>query len=92
MIQTPKALSQTDTFTIADEHYANLVNRLQTKASQGLAHGAVEQIINEDGTELLRLLFQSHLDLRYETESVQTKVMGSDGAKRPHRRNGTQRQ
>jgi hypothetical protein len=92
MIQTPKALSQTDTFTVADEHYANLVNRLQTKASQGLAHGAVEQIINEDGTELLRLLFQSHLDLRYETETAQTNVMGSDGAKRPHRRNGTQRQ
>lgn len=49
-------------------------------------------MINKDGTELLRLLFQSHLDLRYENEPAQTNVMGSDGAKRPHRRNGTQRQ
>ncbi len=66
MITTPSALSQTDTFALADAHYASLVSRLQTKATQGLEHGEVEQMINKDGTELLRLLFQSHLDLRYE--------------------------
>lgn len=92
MIATPRALSQTDTFALADTHYANLVNRLQTKVSQGLEHGAVEQIIHEDGTELLRVLFQNHLDLRYQNETAQTNVMGSDGEKRPHRRNGSQRQ
>jgi hypothetical protein len=39
MIKTPNALSQTDTFTIADEYYANFVHHLQTKANQGLEHG-----------------------------------------------------
>jgi hypothetical protein len=92
MITPPSDLSQTDTFEIANAHYANLVNCLETKASQGLEHGEVEQMINKDGTELLRLLFQSYLDQRYENETAQTNVMGSDGAKRPHRRNGTQRQ
>ena len=32
------------------------MTRLQTQASQGLEHGEVEQMIYEDGKELLRLL------------------------------------
>jgi hypothetical protein len=36
--------------------------------------------------EVLRRLVQGHLDVRYETEVIQVNVIGSDGAKRPHRR------
>jgi hypothetical protein len=36
--------------------------------------------------ELLRRLFQGHLDVRYENEVIQVNVIGSDGANRPHRR------
>jgi hypothetical protein len=42
--------------------------------------------------ELLRRLFQGHLDVRYETEVIQVNVIGSDGANRPHRRNACNRQ
>ncbi len=52
----------------------------------------MERYINEDGTELLRLLFQGHLDLRYAQEEYQTEVEGADGEVRPHRRSRTERQ
>ncbi len=41
---------------------------LSAEDSQGWEHGDVERYINEDGTELLRRLFQGHLDLRYAKE------------------------
>lgn len=79
-------------FTVADEYYARLVRQLSEPSNQSLAHGEVEQLIQTEGTELLRRLFQSHLDLRYEAEGSQSNVVGSDGEKRPHRRNACQRQ
>jgi hypothetical protein len=81
-----------DPFQFADEQYAHLVQRLRSSESQALEHGEVEQMIWREGTELLRRLFQSHLDERYQHEPAQTNVVGSDGAKRPHRRNDCQRQ
>jgi hypothetical protein len=42
--------------------------------------------------ELLRRLFQGHLDMRHENEVIQVNVIGSDGAKRPHPRNACNRQ
>ncbi|MDJ0650108.1 MAG: ISKra4 family transposase, partial [Xenococcaceae cyanobacterium MO_188.B19] len=60
--------------------------------TQGWEHGEVERYINEDGTELLRRLFQGHLDLRYAEEEYQTEVVGADGEVRPHRRKKTERQ
>ena len=65
---------------------------LTASSSQGWEHGEVERYINEDGTELLRRLFQSHLDLRYAQEEYQTEVVGADGEVRPHRRKKTARQ
>lgn len=88
---TPSA-PQTDAFKFSDEQYASLVERLRSTESQELEHGEVEQIIWQEGTELLRRLFQSHLDERYQNESAQVNVVGSDGEKRPHRRNKCQRQ
>ena len=84
--------STPDPFQFADEQYAHLVQHLRSSESQGLEHGEVEQLIWREGTELLRRLFQSHLDERYQNEPVQTNVVGSDGTKRAHRRNDCQRQ
>jgi hypothetical protein len=86
------SISSSDLFESADVQYANLVARLRSVESQGLEHGAVEQLIWQEGTELLRRLYQSHLDERYANEPAQVNVVGSDGAKRPHRRNDAQRQ
>jgi hypothetical protein len=86
------SISSSDLFESADAQYVSLVARLRSVESQGFDHGAVEQLIWQEGTELLRLLYQSHLDERYANEPAQVNVVGSDGAKRPHRRNDAQRQ
>jgi hypothetical protein len=79
-------------FQLADEQYDHLVQRLRSSESQASEHGDVEQMLWNEGLELLRRLFQSHLDERYQNEPTQTNVVGSDGEKRPHRRNDCQRQ
>ncbi|MDJ0571698.1 MAG: ISKra4 family transposase [Pleurocapsa sp. MO_192.B19] len=81
-----------DYFKPAHEQYHQLIKTLSASDSQGWEHGEVERYINEDGTELLRRLFQSHLDLRYAQEEYQTEVVGADGEVRPHRRKKTKRQ
>jgi hypothetical protein len=78
-------------FEQALEQFNDLVNRLSSKESEGWEHGELERYINASGTELLRRLFQGHLDWRYASEAYQSEVMGSDGEKRPHRRKQTQR-
>lgn len=92
MKPTSPPVQKADAFKLALEQYASLVQRLRSRESQELEHGEVEQMIWQDGTELLRSLFQSHLDERYQNESAQVNVVGADGAKRPHRRNECQRQ
>lgn len=78
-------------FEQATEQFNALVNKLSSKDSNGWEHGELERYINISGTELLRRLFQGHLDLRYASEDYQNEVVGSDGEKRPHRRKQTQR-
>ena len=79
-------------FAAADEQYASLVNSLSSPEAQRWEHSQVESHINQFGTELMRRLFQAHLDQRYAQETYQTDVVGSDGQTRPHRRKKTQRQ
>lgn len=81
-----------DFFKLANEQYASLVNSLRAEDAQSWEHGEVESHITVLGTELMRRLFQAHLDLRYAQEEYQKEVWGSDGEKRPHRRKKTQRQ
>ncbi len=81
-----------DYFKQAHEQYHQLIKTLSASSSQGWEHGEVERYINSDGTELLRRLFQGHLDLRYAQEEYQTEVVGADGEVRPHRRKKTERQ
>lgn len=86
----PTTIDQ-DYFSDAYEQYCEVVQTLSTEASQTWEHGEVERTINRLGTELLRRLFQGHLDCRYASESYQSDVQGSDGELRPHRRKRTAR-
>ena len=54
--------------------------------------GEVESWLQQAGTELLRRLFQAHLDWRAAKEQAQVEVIGSESEPRPHRRQGEQRQ
>ncbi|MGF1603296.1 MAG: ISKra4 family transposase [Thermosynechococcaceae cyanobacterium] len=79
-------------FQSAYEQYVELVEYLSGEDSRISEHGEIERYINTSGTELLRRLFQGHLDQRYASESYQSEVVGSDGDLRPHRRKRTARQ
>ena len=81
-----------DYFKTAHEQYHQLIKTLSAEPTRGWEHGEVERYINSDGTELLRRLFQGHLDSRYAQEEYQTEVVGADGEVRPHRRSRTERQ
>lgn len=59
------------------------MNSFSAEDAQGWEHGEVEAHITEFGTELMRWLFQGHLDLRYAQEEYQKDVVGSDGEVRP---------
>ncbi len=50
--------------------------------SAGLTHAELEDRLRTDGFELLRLLFQDHLDLRADREQRVDAVVGADGVRR----------
>lgn len=79
-------------FDQANHQYESLLNTLRSLEYQNLEHGEVEAFVHQSGTELLRRLFQGHLDLRAANEPSQPDVIGSDGIVRPHRRKNCQRQ
>ena len=77
-------------FECADKQYELLKTSLSTDKFQSMEHGAIESFVEQEGRELLRLLIQSHLDLRSLREQPYSEgMMGSDGA---HRRVNSRRQ
>ena len=56
------SILEEDFFKLANEQYAELVNSLSAEDAQAWEHGEVESYITVFGTELMRRLFQSHLD------------------------------
>ena len=79
-------------FGLANEQYEVLLSTLRSAEYQGLEHGAVEQFVQHEGTELLRRLLQGHLDLRGANEPEYKRLVGTDQHPRSHHRKGTQRQ
>lgn len=88
---TLSAIEQT-VFTLANEQYEILLNTIRSPEYQALEHGDVEQFVHQEGTELLRRLFQGHLDLRAANEVQYQNLVGSDRQTRPHHRQNTHRQ
>ena len=78
-------------FDSADKQYQSIVQTLSEDESVRWDHGELEQWLQTTGTELLRILYQCHLDLRAKTEKAETKVIGREGEVRPHRRKGQKR-
>lgn len=57
---------------------------LCSEQAAALSHGELEDRLQTDGRELLRQLFQGHLELRALQERRHEAVVGSDGAVRTH--------
>lgn len=61
------------------------------KESVSCEHGEVESYLYREGMELLRRMFQAHLDFRARGEEKLDDVKGSDLEVRTHRRSGSER-
>lgn len=88
------AIAEVNPFAAADEQFASLKEKLEARASWKLEHSELEDLIEKDGREILRLLLQGHLTLRSQHEEREGKheqMVGSDGVARTHRRSGTGR-
>ena len=71
-----------DEFAAAKEQFSYLVNQLQCEPTVHMEHGEVEQVISQEGTELLRRLLQGHVDRRAALECKRDEVKGADGVTR----------
>jgi hypothetical protein len=78
-------------FSGAFEKFSDIVTSLHSPQSQQLDHGQIEQLLDTEGRELLRRLFQGYLDYRADTEPDWESLEGNDHIIRTHRRQGTQR-
>lgn len=72
-------------FPEADEKYAVIKAYLVTAEAQGMSHGDVEQWLEREGRELMRPVYQSHLNERGSREPTEA-VIGADGTPRNHKR------
>lgn len=81
-----QALEDANPFAQAREKYSALEADLASAKTASMTHSDVEHLLKTDGREVLRCLFQAHLELRSMREDRATTVVGSDGEKRTHRR------
>ena len=82
-MEADKTLEAVDQFSSARAQFESVVTRLRSVEVLGLDHAAVEALLDEEGRELTRQLFQSHLELRHLREQ-RAPVVGSDGVVRTH--------
>ena len=75
-------------FEAAREQFESVVGWLGSGDAAQMTHAEVEARLDSDGRELLRQLFQGHLDLRAVREARRPEVTGSDGEARTHVRPG----
>jgi hypothetical protein len=79
-----------DCFAEATSTFNCLIGQLTDPATASLTHDRLEDVIEEQGRELLRQLLQAHLDLRAlrerqtvaNTRRRQATVVGADGVRR----------
>jgi len=80
-----------DEFSVAREHFDQLVHCLYSDKMAAAEHGDVEQVSKTEGFEILRKLLQGYLNLRTSREPLLEGVKGSDGVLRTHRVEGSTR-
>ena len=79
-------LDESNFFSEATEKFVRLVGKLQSSEMLNREHGDVERMLHTEGLEVMRLMYQAHLDNRTEVEVLRDSVKGSDGVSRTHRR------
>jgi hypothetical protein len=80
-----------DAFAAARQRFEELIADLESSGTAKLTHAELETLVSTKGRDVLRLLFQGHLELRALRQNPQQKVVGRDGIERTHRRSHTRR-
>jgi len=78
-------------FLPALEHFMGLGVELAGEEAGKMEHAEIESLISKEGKEILRRMFQAHLDLRCTREVREETVAGSDGVVRLRCRQGCER-
>ena len=79
------AIANEKPFSHTMEVFDGLLRKLEGPEWAALPHGKVEQALRVAGWELLRVMYEDHLNLRAQAQP-ETPVVGSDGETRTHRR------
>lgn len=77
-----------DGFARSRDRFEEVVGFLDGEGAARLAHAELEDRLDTEGRELLRLLFQDHLDLRSGREEPLDEVVGADGVVRRYNEAG----
>lgn len=80
-----------DGFGDSRERFDALLGWLSGEEAGGLSHSELETRVQVDGRELLRQLYQDHLDLRACREARIGGVLGADGVRRASAEGGHER-
>ena len=80
-----RANADENPFATSEQVFDGLKRRLTSRESLEMTHGDLERFLEQDGRELLRSLFQDHLDLRGRGEAV-GEVVGAAGVRRTQAR------
>jgi hypothetical protein len=72
-----------DGFDRSRARFEEVVGFLDGEGAAALSHAELEERLGTDGRELLRLLYQDHLDLRAERERRLVEVADAEGLDRP---------
>lgn len=83
-----RASSEHSSFTTATALFKRLRDSLRSDTALGADHASIEKRIDEEGTEVLRLLFEGWCNERSSAEP-RRDVTGSDGVHRTHHRKAT---
>jgi len=78
-----RAIAHDKPFHKSREVFEKLAGRLGTNEFLDLDHAQVEQALENEGRELIRQLFQDHIDLRGGGRALRP-VIGEDGVERTH--------
>lgn len=77
-----------DAFARSRSQFDHIVAFLDGDGAGALSHGELEDSLGAQGRELLRLLYQDHLDLRSEREPRLEAVVDAEGTGRPSMEKG----
>jgi hypothetical protein len=87
-VEAYNIVEEANQFSISKQKFESLIRRLSGEETAHLDHAELEALVDRDGREILRQLYQDHLDLRAVQEQKLESVQGSDGESRNHRREG----